>query len=509
MLFATMSTQRETTTAELAADHPLATLRDELKKLRLRSGKPSTREISRLTGKAISHATVSNVLRCVQNPRWGQVELVVEALGGDTETFRPLWVAAEEAQEQALPTDKDASGDVLPVQVGDGTPLTPDERAALVTLLSGSPRQATAVIVATAVAAAAAGSSLPAMLALPMPDWSDPNSVVTYVEKAIASQRYPLFVLTFANALAHTNPGVIAWKLHSWVDTVGNRLGLDQSTLRDVCKSSRDVTSGIRKAPGRQCLKEPSWEGRQPSGCAGTPTTTDKPPGDAVPPVTDISPPATERVWGNVPLRNPNFTGRELLLRQLREELSEHAKASVLPQTLHGFGGVGKTQIAVEYAYRFAQEYDLVWWIPAERRSDVLNSLDELGRHLKVSAIEDLEQRARAVLNRLGVVQYPWLLVYDNAGGPDDLNPFMPSLGSGHVILTSRNVEWATGWRPIDVTVFQRGESIELLHKSNIPITDASAGQLAEKLGDLPLALEQAANFIKTGMGVDLDSSAV
>jgi Holliday junction resolvasome RuvABC ATP-dependent DNA helicase subunit len=78
------------------------------------------------------------------------------------------------------------------------------------------------------------------------------------------------------------------------------------------------------------------------------------------------------RVWGGIPIRNPDFTGRESLLLTLERSLEARSKASVLPHALHGFGGVGKTQLAVEYAYRFADRYDLVWWIPAEQQSLVL-----------------------------------------------------------------------------------------------------------------------------------------
>src|SRR5262249_32209916 len=68
-------------------------------------------------------------------------------------------------------------------------------------------------------------------------------------------------------------------------------------------------------------------------------------------------------VWGRIPPPNPNFTGRESLLSQLHEQLLEGSTAAVLPHTLHGMGGVGKSQIAIEYVYRHAAEFDVVWWI--------------------------------------------------------------------------------------------------------------------------------------------------
>src|SRR5512140_3824798 len=73
---------------------------------------------------------------------------------------------------------------------------------------------------------------------------------------------------------------------------------------------------------------------------------------------------AVPRVW-NIPARNPGFTGRDGLLTAVRERLLAGDRAVV--QALRGMGGVGKTQLAVEYAHRFAAHYDLVWWINSEQ----------------------------------------------------------------------------------------------------------------------------------------------
>jgi tetratricopeptide (TPR) repeat protein len=208
------------------------------------------------------------------------------------------------------------------------------------------------------------------------------------------------------------------------------------------------------------------------------------------------------RIWGGVPLRNPTFTGRDTLLLTLQRALERRSKASVLPHALHGMGGVGKTQLAVEFAYRYADRYDIVWWIPAEHQSLVLQSLRQLGRHLRTPDTANLQQAASLVLDQLAATPLRWLLVYDNANDPDDIASLIPSAG-GHVILTSRNQTWSDVWDPIQVDVFDRRESVELVRKRSGGVSAEEADRLADRLGDLPLALDQAASLqAATGMPV-------
>ncbi|WP_410645922.1 NB-ARC domain-containing protein, partial [Amycolatopsis sp. lyj-346] len=88
-------------------------------------------------------------------------------------------------------------------------------------------------------------------------------------------------------------------------------------------------------------------------------------------------------VWGAVPPKNPNFTGRRELLDQLSERLGAGTTA-VLPAALHGMGGIGKTQMAVEYIYRHLKDYDIVWWIQATQTTQIRKSLTELAQHLRL-----------------------------------------------------------------------------------------------------------------------------
>lgn len=209
---------------------------------------------------------------------------------------------------------------------------------------------------------------------------------------------------------------------------------------------------------------------------------------------------------GGVPPRNVNFTGRTDLLRQLRETLLNPSRSAVLvPRALYGLGGVGKTQLAIEYAYRYAYDYDLIWWIPAEEPADVRRSLVQLAGELKLPESSDATQTVQAVRDTLEAGDpRRWLLIFDNADDPARLKPFVPrTSGHGHVLITSRNQAWAEQGQALEVDVFTRAESTSLLRRRGKDISVQDADRLAQLLGDLPLALEQAAAWhVETGRSV-------
>ncbi|ROP41590.1 FxSxx-COOH system tetratricopeptide repeat protein [Saccharothrix texasensis] len=210
------------------------------------------------------------------------------------------------------------------------------------------------------------------------------------------------------------------------------------------------------------------------------------------------------QVWGHVPLRNPDFVGRDDLLESLRLRLSEAGPTAVLPEALHGMGGVGKSQTVVEYIHRHASEYEVVWWIPAEQPAQIKANFVELAKRIGVAASGSAETAVPAVLEALrrGEPFRRWILVFDNADRPQDVRQYFPA-GTGHIVVTSRNSEWGGFARPVAVDLFTRAESIELLHRRAGDLDDAEADALAEALGDLPLAVEQAAAWrAQTGMQV-------
>jgi tetratricopeptide (TPR) repeat protein len=202
----------------------------------------------------------------------------------------------------------------------------------------------------------------------------------------------------------------------------------------------------------------------------------------------------------NVPIRSVAFTGRDGLLVELRRRLA--ATGTVAVQAVHGLGGVGKTSIAVEYAYRFANGYELVWWTDAERPEMIGQRLAELaGAAGWTRAGVDV---ATAVLaTRQKLAQMPgWLIIFDNAEDPAALYEWVPS-GPGHVLITSRNPAWDDLATPLAIDVFTRGESISMLESLAPTVSRSEADELAQALGDLPLALAQAAGVLaETGMQV-------
>lgn len=211
-------------------------------------------------------------------------------------------------------------------------------------------------------------------------------------------------------------------------------------------------------------------------------------------------------IWGNIPLRNVNFIGRAELLKRVYEEISKSTATALLPGALFGMAGVGKSQVAVEYIYRHAAEYDLVWWIPSENTTEIQSALVRLAVRLGLPVEHSVDTAVPAILDHLRVsaADLHWLLVFDNADRPEDVRTFWPRGGNGHIIVTSRNPQWAAVARPLAVEVFRRSESCELLQRRNPDLTDSDADRVAAVLGDLPLAIEQAAAWrAETGMSTD------
>jgi tetratricopeptide (TPR) repeat protein len=199
----------------------------------------------------------------------------------------------------------------------------------------------------------------------------------------------------------------------------------------------------------------------------------------------------------NLPARNPNFTGRTDLLDQLHQRLHPGQAAAVVQvqaQALHGLGGVGKTQLALEYAHHHAGDYDLVWWVTAEQAAAIPGQLIALARRLGLPEAAEQAETVHALWDALRH-RDRWLLIFDNAEHPSDLRPWWPP-DTGRVLVTSRNPTWTGLAATVPVDVLPRADAVAFL-QHRLGRDDATLDRLADALGDLPLALEQAAAYLE------------
>ena len=232
-----------------------------------------------------------------------------------------------------------------------------------------------------------------------------------------------------------------------------------------------------------------------------------------------------QRIWSaEIPAPNPLFTGRDAELEALRANLVRRDRPHHAAQVISGPGGVGKTEIAAEYLHRHRDDYQIIWWIRAERHDRVGDALIRLGHRLELRPAASAGGRAgaiAAVLDALASGILPrWLLVYDNATQPLELHRYLPSCPpGGHIIITSRAQYWPgyMGADSVEVSPFSQQDAVGFLRR-RVPALGAGqepggqdderrgreAGRLAVALDFLPIAVEQAAAYLaETGQSVD------
>jgi tetratricopeptide (TPR) repeat protein len=222
-------------------------------------------------------------------------------------------------------------------------------------------------------------------------------------------------------------------------------------------------------------------------------------------------PGALPSLW-NVPYRrNPYFTGREDLLTRLHEQLrAEKATALSQPQAISGLGGIGKTQTAVEYAYRFRDDYQAVLWVSAASREALIADFVALATLLQLPEREIADQSVvvAAVLRWLES-HGDWLLILDNADDLQMTSAFMPVGGTGHLLLTTRAQSTGTLASSLAVEKMESAEGALLLLRRakllapGVPLEQAKASDralaetLVAELDGLPLALDQAGAYLE------------
>lgn len=223
-------------------------------------------------------------------------------------------------------------------------------------------------------------------------------------------------------------------------------------------------------------------------------------------------------VW-NVPFyRNVFFTGRDELLQRLHDQLqSGQPTAITQPQAISGLGGIGKTQLATEYAYRYRHEYKAILWVRAESQETLITSYSVLAILLNLPERDAQEQEITIQAVKIWLqTHHNWLLILDNADDLDQISPFLPLPPfSGHILITTRAHDMQSLAQRLDVETLppQQG-ALFLLRRANLLLPEASleqatpdeqrlALQLTHELGGLPLALDQAGAYLEaTGMSL-------
>ena len=203
---------------------------------------------------------------------------------------------------------------------------------------------------------------------------------------------------------------------------------------------------------------------------------------------------------------NPLFTGRGTELETLRRYLSNNTATSMLlTLVVQGMGGVGKTQLAVQYAWKAIREFDALLWVRAESPEALESSLASLAPLLKLPEANLKEQslQVQAVLMWLRD-RNRWLIIADNVNTDVSSRAVREQLFAGmngSVLITSRLQTWPPNIPSLSLDIFSHEEAVDYLlarcrDQNHHAGEKTDAQSLAKELGCLPLALEQAASFI-------------
>ena len=216
--------------------------------------------------------------------------------------------------------------------------------------------------------------------------------------------------------------------------------------------------------------------------------------------------------WHLPSLRNPFFTGREDILDTLHRSLSTNQASYIL----HGLGGIGKTQIAVEYAYRHAQEYTAIFWIGAATPESIASSFLSIATMLGLPEHQVSDQgRIVAAVRRWLSTHRQWLLIWDNVEDLDLLSAYLPPARQGAMLFTTRRQTLGTLAQGMELRPMMEEEgTLFLLRRARLldptapveqlkqleqrtPFEYAAARELVAAMDGLPLALDQVGAYVQ------------
>ncbi len=212
--------------------------------------------------------------------------------------------------------------------------------------------------------------------------------------------------------------------------------------------------------------------------------------------------------WNIRHRRNPFFTGRKEILHHLHTEFRSHQTSCVI-LALSGLGGVGKTQIAIEYAYDYHDDYQAIFWLNASTRDALSSDLTTLVSSLGLTQQQEQEEVVVLAVKRWLATHTGWLLILDNVDSLEMMIDFLPLYSTGDVLLTTRIQVLGTIAHSISVENMTQDEGITFLLRrakllpSNTPLDQhmqekrLQAAKIVAELGGLPLALDQAGAYIE------------
>lgn len=213
----------------------------------------------------------------------------------------------------------------------------------------------------------------------------------------------------------------------------------------------------------------------------------------------------------NLPEQNKYFSGRVDVLEYIDSLFNKEKKDTIsICQTISGLGGIGKTQLSIQYAYNYHYKYKTcIWFVDAESSSSIYNSFSVFVQQFNLFLpknynTKDLQRAIKAWLSE----NRGWLVILDNLENVDTILPYLPDKINGQILITTRNTRLDYG-TPFLLNVFDLNEALIFMKKRLSNTNECKmeyykykdfsekSTVLIKRLGYLPLALEQAAAYIK------------